>query len=156
MKHDRCTREARAEFISLGGAILLAICTMLSAALYAAVTDRGVSPMQVVILLLLTVGAWIYFLDSSTERICLTDRSLHVSSIFSHRTVPLNELLSMTLIYQGFNLERGIETIELRRRGVKAPEQIALGPCWQRHKLEGFLRFVEQALHDPHLLAEVR
>ena len=61
----------------------------------------------------------------------------------------------MLLVHQGFNLERGMESIVFQRRGRK-PEPVALGPCWQRNKLEAFLRSVEAALQDPHLLEEVR
>ena len=48
---------------------------------------------------------------------------------------------------------RGIESVEFRRAG-KRPEKVALGPCWQRNKLEGFLRSVDRAMRGPQAFTE--
>jgi hypothetical protein len=69
--------------------------------------------------------------------------------------IKLADLDALLYVHNGFNLERGMDVVEFRRRGKK-PERVALGPCWQRHKLEEFLHSVEQALSDPKLLEEVR
>src|SRR6185369_1703740 len=115
-----------------------------------------VTSLQLTILILLTGASWMYLLDSCTERLCLVDHSIEFKAFFSRkRRIPLNELQAMLLVHEGFNLERGMESIEFRRAGRK-PDRVPLGPCWQRHKLESFLHSVEEALCDPSLLKEVR
>ena len=147
-----CLREVHAELFTLGGAIAIAICFVLTVAAYIVWQGSQATGLQSFVLIAMTVGAWLYFLDSITERLRLVDHSLEFSALFSRRRiVPLADLDAMLLIYQGFNLEHGIESVELRRRGQK-PDRIALGPCWQHHKLEAFLGSVEQALRDPDLV----
>lgn len=151
-----CVREAHAELLTLGGAIVFAVCIVLTVVAVGSAQLAAITSLQQAILVMLTVASWAYFFDSITERLCLVDRAVEFRALFSrHRVIPLQDLDAMLLVYQGFNLERGIETIEFRRRGMK-PERIALGPCWQRHKLEGFMKAVEEALQDPHLFEEVR
>lgn len=151
-----CEREVRADILSLGGAVILGICLVLSAALLLASQSASVSQLQRIILAALTMAAWLYFFDSISERLRIIDHAVEYSALLSRRRfVPLIELESMLMVYEGFNLERGIESIEFRRRGRK-PDRIALGPCWQRNKLERFMRSVEEALRDPHLLEEIR
>jgi len=70
-------------------------------------------------------------------------------------TFDLEDLEAVLMVHQGFNLERGFETIEFRSCG-RRPERVSLGPCWQRNKLESLLRSIEIAMHDPHLIEEVR
>jgi len=159
MKGDQeieCVCDVRAEIVSLGGAIMFGICILLAMSLFMVLMLPGITALQIAIVFILTLISWIYLFDSCTERLRLVGRTLHYSAAFSRkRIIPLNELDAMILMHEGFNLERGMESIEFRRRGKK-PDRIALGPCWQRNKLEAFLHSVEQALQDPHLLGEVR
>lgn len=151
-----CVREARADIFSVGGAIIASLCVMLTVIAVMVLNTPTVTVSQRVIVLVLTMASWLYFLSSATERLQLVDHAVEYTSAFSaRRHIPLEELEAMLLIHQGFNLERGIETIEFRRRGKKS-DRIALGPCWQRHKLEAFLHSVEEALNAPELLEEVR
>jgi len=155
-RETECLVDARAEIVTLGGAIVLALCLLLSVVAFGVSQLPDVTGLQRSILALLAVGSWLYCIDSVTERLRLVGHSVEFSAVLSRRrSIPLAELESMLLIYNGFNLERGIESIEFRRRGQK-PDRISLGPCWQRHKLEAFLHSVEEALQDPHLLEEVR
>ncbi len=151
-----CLREVRAELVSLGGAIVLMICLVITAALFIVLQLPQVTAPQRVIIAGLVAASWLYLLDSVTERLRLVDHCVEYHSLFGRRRcIPLKELRAMLLIHEGFNLERGMESLEFRRDGKKA-DRVALGPCWQRHKLESFLHSVEEALDDPHLLEEVR
>lgn len=151
-----CPREVRAEIVSLGGGVILAICIVLTITAFMVLTIPTVTPLQRIIATTLTLAAWAYLLDSCTERLRLVDHSVEYTSLFGRRRhIPLGELRAMLLVHEGFNLERGMESIEFRRDGKK-PDRVALGPCWQRNKLEAFLHSVEEALRDPHLLEEVR
>jgi hypothetical protein len=151
-----CLREVHAEIFTLGGAIVFAVCMVLTVAALSASQLVAVTGLQQTILVILTIVSWFYFFDSITERLCLVDHSVEFRALLSRRRlIQLKDLDAMLLVYQGFNLDKGIESIEFRRRGKK-PDHVALGPCWQHHKLEGFLRAVEEALHDPQLLDEVR
>lgn len=156
MKETVCVREARAEVFSIGGAFILMVCVVLTVISAMAVSSSDLTGAQSVIAVVLTGAAWLYYVSSVTERLSLTDHAVEYSSILARdRRIPITDLESMLLVHQGFNLERGIETIEFRRRGAK-PDRIALGPCWHRHTLEAFLHSVEEALNEPKLLEEVR
>lgn len=153
---EECVREVRAEIVSLGGAIILAVAIVLTIVMAMVLLLPTVNAVQLAIVLLLTLASWIYLLDSCTERLRLVDHSVEFNAVFSRRRlIPIKELQAMVLVHEGFNLDRGIESIEFRRVGQK-PDRLSLGPCWQRHKLEAFLHSVEEALSDPHLLEEVR
>jgi len=151
-----CIREVHAQFISLGGAIILSVCITLSLLLLMALQLPQVTNMQRGILVMLSLACWIYLLDSVTEKLRLVDHAIEYRSFFSRRKhYLLTELEGVLYVHQGFNLERGFESIEFRRVNVK-PDRISLGPCWQRNKLEMFMRSIEVCLNDPHLLEEVR
>ncbi len=153
---NACVRETHAEMFSIGGALILMACIILTVVAAMAVSASDITGAQAVIAITLTIAAWAYYLNSVTERLALVDLAIEYTSFFGRRRhVPLADLDAMLLIHQGFNLERGIETIEFRRRGSK-PDRIALGPCWQRRHLEAFLHSVEEALNEPKLLEEVR
>lgn len=149
-------REVRAELVSVGGAIVLALCILLSLAVVTVWLLADATSLQLTILFLLTGVSWVYLLDSCTEHLLLVDHAIEFGALFSRKQrIPLSELQAMLLVHEGFNLERGMESIEFRRAGRK-PDRVPLGPCWQRHKLELFLHSVEAALYDPHLLEEIR
>ncbi|MBU0540499.1 hypothetical protein KKF59_03295 [Patescibacteria group bacterium] len=141
-----CLIQVRAELVSLGGAVLLAVCLMLTAVLFMVFLTPTVTGAQRFIAVVLVFAAWGYFLNSISEKLSLYGDTLEFRAAFSHpRSIPLDELQAMILTHEGFNLERGLETIEFRRSGRK-PDRVSLGPCWQRNKLESFLKSLEQAL----------
>ncbi len=146
-----CLREVRAEALTMGGAIVFAICMMLSVFALSIGRFVVVTQSQQVILIAVVALCWLYFVDSVTERLRITDRCVEFRSLIGHHhLVPLVQLEAMLIMYQGFNLDRGMQTIEFRMNG-KQPKRIALGPCWERKKLEAFIHAVEEALHDPNL-----
>lgn len=141
-----CPVQVCAEAASLGGAVLLAVCMLLSAILVMAMFSPSVTSTQRFIAGVLVVSSWAYFLNSCTEKLCLIGKTLKFQAKLSRSLeIPLDELETMTLTHEGFNLERGIETIEFRRTGMK-PEKVSLGPCWQKNKLESFMKSVKLAL----------
>lgn len=151
-----CVREVHAQFISLGGAIILSVCITLTLLAAMALMLPQVTNVQLGILVMLSMACWIYLIDSVTEKLRLVDHSIEYRSFFSRRKMyALGELEAVLYVHQGFNLERGFESVEFRRVNVK-PDRISLGPCWQRNKLEGFMRSIEVCLNDPHLIEEVR
>ena len=153
---SECLRDVRAGIFSVGGALVLAICLAVTVLAVLALSLPTVTSTQRLIAVVFALAAWAYFISSSTERLQLVDKRIRYSSMFGRDvSIPIEDLESMLLVHQGFNLERGIETIEFRRRGQE-PQQIALGPCWQRHELEAFLHSVEEMLNESDLLEEVR
>lgn len=151
-----CLREVHAEMLTIGGVIILAVSFLITVAAVIALLMPNVGSLQVAVALLLAIASGLYVIDSLSEHLRLVDHSVEYGSLLGRRhVIPLEELEAMLLVYEGLNLERGIESIEFRRRG-KNPERISLGPCWQRRKLESFLHSVEEALHDPQLLENVR
>lgn len=152
-----CLRDVRADIFSIGGAILSALCVLLTVFAIVVFSSADQTSVQRAIAVIFSVGAWLYLASTATERLALDDHSVVYSSFFGRTVrIPLTDLQEMLLVHQGFNLERGIETIEFRRSGREDHDRISLGPCWQRHKLEAFLHSVEEALNDTELLEEVR
>jgi hypothetical protein len=146
--------QARAELVSLGGAVLLGLGITITGVFLLSLSAPAVTSAQKVIAGALTLGVWIYFLNSVTERLSLCGSTLTFDAALGRaRSVPLGELDAMILTHEGLNLERGIETIEIRRVG-KRPDKISLGPCWQRNKLEAFLRSVDRALRVSHIIEQ--
>lgn len=151
-----CVRDVRAEVISLGGVILVAICFLITVIAFLMLASPAITSAQRAIVGILAVGAWLYAVDSLSERLTLVNQEVHFTAMLTRRrAIPLIELEAMILVQQGFNLEQGMQSIEFRRRGFR-PDRITLGPCWRRYRLEDFLHSVELALNDPHLLEEVR
>lgn len=133
--------------MSLGGGILLAICVIISALFYMVMTAPDLTSVQRFIAIILFIGSWAYFLNSTTERLSCVGKTLTFkSALNTTRRIPLDELDALILRHEGFNLERGIESLELRRDD-HPPDRIALGPCWQQRKLESFVQSVGRALH---------
>jgi hypothetical protein len=148
--------EVQAQMVSLGGAVILSVCLTLTVGTFIAWQSASVASIQRVILFLLTAASWMYFVDSITERLRLREKHIEFEAMLSRRKrIPLEEVETLLLVQQGYNLERGMQTLEFRKLDRRV-ERVALGPCWQRHTLEGFLQCVEQELGDPKMLEEVR
>ncbi len=153
----QCLSSAQAELISLGGAVVLSICMLMTVMLIIALQSAGVSAAQRAVMVGLTGASWLYFLDSVTERLRLFDHTLEYSAFLSRRRlISLDDLETIVFVHEGFNLERGIESFEFRRRDGAGPDRLSLGPCWQRNKLEIFLQTVAQTVKVSNLVKEVR
>ncbi|MFH1077843.1 MAG: hypothetical protein V1745_00995 [Patescibacteria group bacterium] len=141
-----CIVTASAEFVSLWGAVLLALCTLFTAALLSTLLARSGTDVQRIIAAVLSVATWIYFLNAVTERLSLCGSTLTFASVVGRgRSIALDDLDAMVLTHEGLNLDRGMESIEFRMRGGRR-EKLALGPCWRRESLDGFVRSVDRAL----------
>lgn len=146
VKDIDCIIQVRAELVSLGGSILLALCLFLTAGFVVAVYSPGVTPVQQFIAIILFASIWAYFLDSVSERIYLVDETITFKAALSRtRKIPISELEGMFLIHHGYTLEKGIGAIEFRQRQQKT-DHVSLGPCWNWSKLEDFVGSVEKAM----------
>lgn len=151
-----CVIRIRAELVSIGGGVLLTLCLVGTAILIMALFSPTVTGVQRFIAIVLSAALWMYLIRSVTEELILVGEELCYKAVLARsRVIRMDQLESMLLVHQGFNLERGIETIELRTFDRRI-ERISLGPCWQRSKLESFLRSVQDALHSPALSETAR
>lgn len=134
----------RANVVSLGGGVILSVAILLTTAAGATYFFSDVTNLQRVILFLFAIGSWIYFIDCISERLTYINNVLEFSSLCSRTArVSLESVQSVFLIHQGFNLERGMESLEICCEG-KESKRIDLGPCWQRNILESFLLTIER------------
>lgn len=145
-KSRECVIRARAEVVSLGGIVLVSIGLAVSTIFALVIFTPTVTSAQRLITAILFIAVWAYFFNSVTEQIELGGQVLKFSALLSRpRVMPLEKLEAVILIYQGFNLEQGIETLEFRCAG-RPPDRVALGPCWQRNKLESFIHSVQERM----------
>lgn len=151
-----CALQVRAKPVSLNGGVVLSVCIILSAlAATAYVTGRLVA-VQNALLFLLTFAAWLYLLDSATERLLLVGEAIVRESALGRRlTIKLDDMDALLLVHEGLNQEIGIESLTARYRDGHE-EKLPLGPCWRRHELEAFLSSVEKAMGRTKLVEEVR
>ena len=156
LEEATCLCDIRAQVFSLGGIILGSVCIILAILSLMVARLPLVTPLEMGSVWIVALAAWLYFLNCATERLQLFGHRVQYRSCFIQKaSIELADLQEMLLVFQGFNLERGMMTIAFRRKGQE-PERLTLGPCWQRHKVEDFLHSVEEALHAPKLLEEVR
>lgn len=140
--------QASAEFVSVAGAVMLALCTLFTAVLVSVVPARHGTDVQRLIAAALALASWMFFLNAVTERLSLCGSTIAFSSVFGRRrSIRLDDLDTMSLTHEGPNLDRGFETIRFRMRGGRT-EQVTLGPCWRREALDTFVRSVDKALKD--------
>lgn len=154
--HTTCRIYVRAGVFSLGGGVLLALCLLFSALTVTVRSLPDVSFGSVFGSGLLCVIAWIYLLKGCREELLYrTGRLVHVSWTGRMRELSLTGVVTVALIHQGLNLEPGMETLEIRYEHGSV-ERLALGPCWQRNKLESFFRSLEEILNRRDFFEEVR
>lgn len=153
---NSCVIRVHAELVSLGGGIVLTICLLLTGILLIAFTLPSVTSIQRLISGIFFIAGWLYLWKSATEELFFEHKKLFFTSTLGRtHEIELDEIESVLLVHEGLNLEQGIETLEIRFRD-RPPEQFSLGPCWQRNKLEKFLHALEEILHMPKVLEEVR
>lgn len=151
---DSCLVEARARIFSAGGVVLLAVCGAVTAIFFISLTRVDVTGVQQLIGAIFFFAVWGYFASSVTERLHLTGNVLTFRSLLGRtREIPLTELEEMILRHNGYSLDRGFSSIEIRRRGKKT-DRIALGPCWNHAALNLFLESTQEAINQTDTYAE--
>jgi hypothetical protein len=150
-------KRIRAQIISLGGGVLLAIALLLAALLLVAFMLSSVSRFESIFLLFLTGACLLYFVDSLTEVMMFDQGVLIFDSLLKRRRrVDLSMIHEILFIHEGLNLEHGIESLIFRRSDGDVVARFDLGPLWRRSALESFLHEVERTLGRTKLLQEVR
>jgi ATP-binding cassette subfamily F protein 3 len=83
-------------------------------AIAAYMTNRFAS-VQNGLIVVLTLAAWVYLLDSTTERLQLVGDAIERSSILGrHMTIKLDDIAALLLVHEGLNQEVGIESLTAR------------------------------------------
>lgn len=137
------TAETRADIVSWGGAVALFICLVVTAAFIVALFMPGTTGVQKGIAAILFLGSWLYLLRSASERLEIVERRLVFSASFARpQRFDIDEIEELRLERPG---AAGLQvlTVCLSRGRV---EGIALGPCWEREKLEEFFETLHGAM----------
>ncbi len=139
--------RVRAQMATLGGAILLAVCITVTLVLLFSLVIPRMNGSQQLIVVLLSVGTWMYFLNSVSERIALEDEVLEVRSLLgrTHR-FSLSEIQSIRVMERGLRLDGAPFLIEIQTVNRSKPREIALGPCWKEGQLKEFSDVLTQEL----------
>lgn len=134
-----CTVCARAQIVSLGGAVLLALCLLGTAGLLVALAHPMVTALQRGITGIIGISFWVYLIQSATEELVLWGNGVVLRARFRRsRRFAFADIRSLAVYDRGLNSERGVFTLEVHVFG-KEVERVSLGPCWSARSLEGFV-----------------
>lgn len=144
---ENCRIHVRSEFVSVGGGILFGLFIIVIALFIMVMRSPDTTSAQRFIAVVLLIASIAYVVNSLTERLTFVGNILTYDSLLSSkRAIPLDELEAVILTHEGFNLEKGMQSLEFHRVGHK-PDRVALGPCWQERKLEAFITSVSAAMN---------
>ncbi len=136
--------KIRAQFLSIGGGILLAVVLLIATLTAEVFISPGANLFERVLLIVLFLLAVAYSLDSWSEVLGLDGTTLFCDSWFKPRqSAELLVAQNILLVHEGLNSAIGIISIKFRYAN-KEERILSLGPLWHRHHLEQFLKKVEQ------------
>jgi len=149
VKAEEPKTEIRADFMTLGGSIILAVTIVVSLVFIFSLATQIVEGLQFVILSILAIACWLYLINRFSERFRLTDGTLEFSaSLGRTQRFRLEEITALRLIDFGWTMNGDRFALEIGVDDHEKPLQIGLGPCWRRHELTAFVRTVGRTLEE--------
>lgn len=139
--------EVCANFISLGGGVILAITIVATLFLIFSLLIPMVEPLQLAIMAILALACWIYAINRFSERFRLIDGDLEFNIILGRsQKFKLEQVTALRLTDLGWNLNGDFFVLEIGVAERNQPIQIGLGPCWRRQDLTSFIATIGQLL----------
>ncbi len=135
--------QIHARWISLGGVVLLGIASVFGASTYLAFIGLGVHKWIGMSLMLFTTALLLYACDAWSETLSLSDDTLFFHSWFRHaRRIPFTTIVSVSLVHEGLNSERGAESL-IFQRFSGGDLRLTIGPLWRHRDLASLMRALE-------------
>lgn len=139
--------EVRADFISLGGGVILAVTIIATLFLVFSLLIPKVEPLQLVIMAILALACWIYAVNRFFERFRLVDGVLEFNMALGRsQKFKLEQVTALRLTDLGWSLNGDFYILEIGIAERSQPIQIGLGPCWRRRDLTSFIATVGRLL----------
>ncbi len=140
--------NARADFMTLGGALLLGVVIVLTAFFLLALFMPVLDGLQMIIVALLTVGSWFYLINRFSERLRLDDGVLEFNCALGRKhRFDLSEISSIRLNDMGWTMSGDFFILQIEVFNREDMIELGLGPCWRRKHLTSFVRSVGNALN---------
>ncbi|MHB8830832.1 MAG: hypothetical protein ACYC44_01850 [Patescibacteria group bacterium] len=146
-KVEEHVTEIRANFISLGGGVILAITIVATLFLVFSLLIPMVAPLQLAIIAILALACWIYAINRFSERFRLIDGDLEFNiALGRSQKFKLEQVTALRLTNLGWSLNGDFYVLEIGLAERNQPIQIGLGPCWRRQDLTAFIDTVGRSL----------
>lgn len=148
-KKEESFLSAHADFMTLGGALLLSITIVLTAFFFLALFIPVLNGLQMIIVALLTMGSWLYVINRFSERLRLEDDVLEFNCALGRRQrFDLSDIASIRLNHMGWVLSGDFYVLQIEVFSCDGVIELGLGPCWRRKHLASFIRSVGSALDN--------
>lgn len=140
--------NARADFVTPWGALLLGVTIILSVFFLLALFIPVLNGLQMIIAALLTVGSWFYLINRFSERLRLDDGVLEFNCALGRKhRFDLSDISSIRLNDMGWTLSGDFFVLQIEVFSREDVVELGLGPCWRRKHLTSFVRSVGNALN---------
>lgn len=149
---QKLTPEIKADFMTLGGAIILAITISVSLFLLFSLMLPAIDGLQLAIIAILTLTCWLYLVNRFSEKLKLENKILEFKAALGRaQRFDLEDIAALRLTDLGWSLNGDFFILEVEVNEGR-PMQIGLGPCWRRADLSAFVRTVGRALEETRVL----
>jgi len=146
---DDLLTDVRAQVVSPGGAVILAVAIILTLILFFSLYIPSIQGMQFVIVAVLTIGCWGYLLNSFTETLRVENGRLEFRAWMSRtKHIDLQDVNGIKLTDLGIRLNGDQYLFEVLTTQDSKPVQISLGPCWDRRHLMNFIKTMQILLDE--------
>ncbi|MFA6503730.1 MAG: hypothetical protein WCT54_02125 [Patescibacteria group bacterium] len=140
--------EIKADFMTLGGALILAITISVTPFLLFSLMLPAIDGLQLAIIAILTGACWLYLVNRFSEKLKLENEMLEFKAVLGRvQRFNLNEIATLRLTALGWSLSGDFFLLEVENHEGR-PSQIGLGPCWRRSDLSAFIRTVGTTLEE--------
>ena len=141
--------DVRAQVVTLGGAVILAIAILLTLILVFSLYIPSIQGVQFLIVAVLTIACWGYLLTTFTERLKIENGVLEYKAWLSRtKQVDLQQVSGLKLTDLGFRFNGDQYLFELSTMDDSKPVSISLGPCWDRKQLISFIKTIQIILDE--------
>jgi hypothetical protein len=146
---DEVASEIKADFMTVGGGIILAVTIVATLFLIFSLLVPVVDRLQFAIIAILTGACWLYMINRFSEKLKLKGDLMEFDTALGRKQVfNLDEIMGLRLTDLGWSLNGDFFVLEISVYDKPRPMQIGLGPCWKRTDLSSFIRDVGKKLEN--------
>ncbi|MDD5437945.1 MAG: hypothetical protein PHC70_02255 [Patescibacteria group bacterium] len=141
--------EIKADFMTLGGGLILAVTIVATLFLIMSLLVPVVDRLQLAIIAMLAGACWLYMINRFSEKLKLEEGHLEFDTALGRKQIfNLDEVMGLRLTDLGWSLNGNFYLLEISVYDKRRPLQIGLGPCWRRSDLAGFVGAIGKKLEN--------